>query len=241
MRISTGMTKNKIRAKIIIIAMFAAILVMPVTLMAYENYMTPEALEMLRTGNTYMIVFDPAPGSFTASETASGVRIQPDGQPLPRHRFPHPPILEDYVFDGWRLSDGTRVDGDYLVLTVNITNVEAIWIRYGEEPSYTPATPTPSPATTATPTPSPATTATPSPTPPPSQSAGSPNPPTNPITISLMIFGAVATLGIAAFGIIGLSMRHTVAVGKYRTSAMRYKRESRLAAILGVKNTKSSK
>lgn len=230
MRISTGMTKNKIRAMLIIIAVVSAMLVMPVGVMANDG-LIPDVLSMLRSDGQNMVLFDPTPGSFTEAEAQDGVRIVPVGQPVLRANFPQDPIREGYTFHGWRLSDsGIRVDGD-LVLTDLLTTLEAIWYVYGQGPESTPApSPPPQQSTTQSPTPTP--------TPP---TAGAPNPPTNPITISLMIFGAVVALGIAAYGIVNLSMRHTVAVGKYRTNVMRYKRESRLEAILGIKNKKPRK
>ena len=220
MRISNGMTKYKIR--LVIIALVLAMLVMPVNVMA--------------TGTERnMVLFDPTPGSFTEAETLSGVRFQPIGQPMPRTNFPPTPVRDGYVFHGWRFSEsGIPVQGEYLVLTDLLTTLEAIWYPYSQAPTTSP-TPTPPPQG-ATPTPAPAT-----PTPPPSKYAGAPNPPTNPITISLMIFGAVASLGIAAYGIVNLSMRQRVAVGKYRVNSMRYKRESRLEAILGIKRSRPPK
>lgn len=239
MRISNGVTKNSIRAILILLAMVSATFIMPFTLMAsYDDYTTPEMFEMLRADGRNMVLFDPTPGRFTEDETQSGVRFQPIGQPLPRVNFPPDPIRDGHVFAGWRLGgNGTHIDDD-LVLTDMLTTLEAMWYVYGQEPA---ATPTPQHETSPTPTPTPQQTATPTPTPPTSQSAGAPNPPTSPITISLMIFGAVTGLGLAAFGIISLYTRQSVAVGRYRTSVMRYKRESRLVAILGIKSNKPRK
>jgi len=242
---STMINKNKIQAVLIIIALILAICVRPITLAAYydyNGYITPDFLEMMRNENTYIVVFDPSPGTFTESETLQGMRFVAAGQPLPRSEFPSNPVRESYTFDGWSLN-GIRVEGESLNVPDLLTTVEAIWIAYGEAPTQTSPTPvpatSPTPAPAASPAPSPAPTATPAP-----QSAGSPNPQnptTNPITISLMIFGAVAMLGIAAFCIVNLSMRHTVAVGKYNRNAMRYKRESRLTSILGVGGKKNDR
>jgi len=235
MRISTKIIENKIRAVLIVMALVVAITINPVAAMAYEydrydEYAITEMLEMLRVGGHFMVLFEPAPGAFTEVETRDGMRFVPVGQRLPRSEFPYAPVREGYAFDGWRLYD-ERVYGDYLDVTDHHT-LEAIWVRYDE--ATTTATPSPTPTSDAT--------ATPSPTP--SQSAGAPNPQnptTSPLAISLMIFGAVAALGIAAFSIVSLSMRHTVAVGKYRKNAMRFKRESRLVSMLGIGNSKQSR
>jgi len=236
------MKKNKIQTILIIIALVTAIFAKPAMLMAYDDYMTPDMFAMLRANNSVMVVFDPTPGAFTYAETNSGIRVVDAGQSLPRANFPYAPIRDGYTFDGWRFEDGTRADGYYLQVgnQSDIITLAAIWVAYGEATTSTPA-PAHSPSPTPTPVPahSPSPTPTSSPTPPPT--AGMPNPSTNPITISLMIFGAVATLGIAAFGIISLSMRHTAAVEKYRTNAMRYKRESRLTSLLGIGNSKLPK
>ncbi|MCL2404144.1 MAG: hypothetical protein FWC92_01225 [Defluviitaleaceae bacterium] len=243
MRISTETCSNKIKTILIIAALVVAICLNPVTLAAYDDgYMSPEIQEMLRTENALMVSFNPAPGVFTEAETRQGIRWVAAGASLPRFEFPYTPVREGHTFDGWS-HNGVRIDGDYIVVSDFMT-LEAIWVAYGEASTYTPSTsPTPSPSppppgATATPAP----TSTPSPTTPPT--AGMPNPPnptTNPIAISLMIFGAVAALGITAFSIINMTMRHTVAVGKYRRNAMRYKRESRLTSILGVGNKQDNK
>jgi len=230
MRILSGNERNKIRAALIIIALVMAICVKPVTLAAYEygEYDTmQELLATLRVDGFNMVLFEPAPGMFTESETQGGMRFVPVGHVLLRTDFPYAPIREGYSFDGWQL-DGNRVYGEYLTVNDHLT-LEAIWVTYGES-TYTPQGSSPTPAPTAT--------ATPTPTQSPSAGAPNPNPTTSPITISLMIFGAVATLGIAAFSIVSLSMRHVVAVGSYRKNAMRFKRESRLASILGVGSKK---
>jgi len=209
----------------------------------YDEGPVPDLIDMLRADGRFMVLFDPTPGEFTETENLSGVRTVDAAHPIlprsyfpnasPNDYFPYDPVRYGYTFDGWRRSeDGSRVEGDYFEVTGITTILEAMWIRYGDAPA---ATPTPIPGTSPSPTP----TATPTPTP--SPSAGSPNPTTNPLAISLMIFGAVAVLGIAAFSIINLSMRHTAAVDDYRTNAMRYKRESRLVSMLGIGNGKTPK
>jgi len=54
------------------------------------------------------------------------------------------------------------------------------------------------------------------------------NPQTNPIMISMMIFGAVMALGLASFGIVSIAKRQTAAAEVYRTKSTRYNREKRL-------------
>lgn len=248
MRISTAIKENKIRVMFIVIAMVVALCVSPMTLKAYniyDVYTIEELIEMMRTDNNFMVLFEPSPGHFTM-ETHQGIRFVLAGQPLSREEFPYPPIREGYIFDGWS-NNGVRVEGDYLEVP-NFLTLSAIWVRDDEGATQTPSTtpaPSPTPAPPAT-TPVPGATPTPTPSPSPTPTTGSQgpqgqNPITSPITISFMIFGAVVALGITALTIVNLSMRHTVAVGKYRKNAMRYKRESRITSILGVGNKKISK
>ena len=235
MRTSTKIKSNMIRALLYAIALTVAISVKPATLMAYEGYDSYgsyelfELLELFRTNGQHMVIFDPSPGNFPATETAGGWRLKAAGERLARYEFPPDPYRYGYVFEGWHIN-GERVDEDYLVI-VNDLNLGALWASYG----YATAT-TPSPSPDATPSPTPTTSPTPTPAPAQQPSAPNPNPPnptTNPIAISLMIFGAVTALGTAAFGIINLFMRHMVAVGQYNAIATRFKRESRLVKMLG--------
>ena len=62
--------------------------------------------------------------------------------------------------------------------------------------------------------------------------SGRPNPQTNPIQISLMIFGAVVTLGLTTYGIISITKKQIDATKEYRTNAARYNREKRLTDML---------
>jgi len=47
-----------------------------------------------------------------------------------------------------------------------------------------------------------------------------------------MIFGAVMTLGLAAYGIVSIAKKQTAASEAYRTNAARYDREKRLTDML---------
>jgi len=175
--------------------------------------------------NRFIVVFDPNDGAFPDTETRDGVRFVLIEDPTLTDFPPHP-VRDGYVFNGWQLPGGTRLETDYLEVSEDMGLI-AIWIRYGEQPTITPgptpAGPTPTPAPTTTPA------STPTPTP---QDAQRPNPGTNPIAISFMIFGAVLALGIATFGIVKLATRHALASGQYRIDAARYERESRLEKML---------
>jgi len=234
---------KKIRAVLTALAVVIAMAVGSVTTMAdgynYTENEMYDLLEMLRVNDQFMIIFDPTPGEFTEAEVQSGMRTVDVGSILPYDEFPYPPVRYGYSFDGWTLDD-ERIEGDLEVTGFYI--LQAIWVansgETGSETGNTAATPTPTPAATTSPTPTPSPGPTSSPTPTPAPSAGSPNPTTSPITVSLMIFGAVTALGITAYSIISLSMKQSVAVGKYQKNAMRYKRESRLESMLGVGNKK---
>ena len=242
MGIQAKIKPNQVRAMLAAIIMAAAICVAPITVMAEEDYNYPPGydyglIDILAADGMFMVLFEPFPGYFPEGYPQDAVRFVRRDNNLYRVDFPPDPVRDGYVFDGWRVRDvGQRVDGYYFTPTVVQTTLEAIWVPYGGETASTP-TPTPDPGATPTPTPPPEATPAPgaSPTPTP-HSAPQPNPPhnpsTNPITISFMIFGAVATLGIAAYGVINLYLRHNMAIGKYQAQAARNKRESRLVELL---------
>jgi len=79
----------------------------------------------------------------------------------------------------------------------------------------------------ASPSPSPSPAPTPAATPGPGQ-----NPQTSPIRISLLIFGSVMTLGLAAFGMVSVARKQAVAAEAYRSKSARFDREKRLSDLL---------
>jgi len=211
----------------------------PITVMAfeyddyYDNNDYYYNIERAFSLDRVIVAFNPSPGTFPATETADGLRYPNRGETLTN--FPPNPTRDDgYVFSGWQLPSGDTLTATYLVVNDNI-NLTAIWVRYSEAPDATPPpSPSPSPEPGASPSPSPAP-ATPSPTPNPDDKAQDgyrPNPGTNPIAISFLIFGAVIGLGITAYFIIKLTTQHTIAKEQYRTDAARYKREARLTEFL---------
>jgi len=188
-----------------------------------------------RMFDVLIVSFDPAPGVFPASETSDGIRYPNRGETMTN--FPPNPTRDDgYVFGGWRLPGGDVLTATYLIVNSNM-ELSAIWVRQDEAPEATTtpppeATPAPTPYPGASPSPAPPT---PSPTPNPddkAQDAQRPNPGTNPIAISFIIFGAVIGLGMAAFSIVKLTAKHAVASDKYRTDKVRYDRETRLREFL---------
>jgi len=230
--------KRKWIRKLLIVLIFiiAATVTGPQVMMASYNNEYNENERML---DRLIVMFDPTPGVFPASEVLEGVRLVPRGDTLTD--FPPNPTRNDgYVFDGWRLSGGDTLTAPYLVVNDYIT-LTAIWISAEDAPAATPTpTPGPSPEPGASPTPSPAPT-TPSPAPTPDNKeheAYRPNPGTNPIAISFMIFGAVLGLGIAAFGTVKLVTKHAMANEQYHTNTTRYKREARLTEFLEEDDTK---
>jgi len=209
------------------ILVFAAAIANPLTLVAMENE-DARAYQFER----YIVMFYAAEGGeFPASEAAGGIRFVPIGDTLTRDQFPPNPTRYGYVFDGWRFRDsGAMLDRDYIVVNSNI-NLDAVWIRYGDTPTQTPG-PSPTPGASPSPTPAPGASPSPAPTATPNKDAARPNPGTNPIAISFLIFGAVIGLGFASFGIIKITARHFSAAGQYRIDETRYKRENRLTNFL---------
>jgi len=213
-----------IQGALLVLALAAVALARPITVMAEANQF-----------DRYMVDFNPNYGEFPESETLDGTRFVSVGGTLTD--FPPNPTRDGYVFDGWQFVSGARsgqrLEESSLVVDESVMLLAALWVTYGEQTTSTPppaATPSPTPGA-ASPTPAP-TSPSPTPTPASSSDAGRPNPTTSPIAISFMIFGAVMTLGLAAFGIIKLVARHSVANGKYRTDTARYMREARLDDLL---------
>jgi len=205
----------------------------PLTVSASEQYYEIERYSFDRL----FVVFDPNYGEFPAEETADGVRLPLRGETLTD--FPPNPIRAGYTFDGWRLPGGETLTQNYLVVNGDIA-LTAMWVPYGTPPQNTPL-PTQSPAPGASPSPTPAVSPSPSPSPSPgaasptpnkAQDGYRPNPGTNPLAISFLIFLAVIGLGIAAFSIIKLAVRHAEAKDQYKADATRYEREARLTDFL---------
>jgi len=102
------------------------------------------------------------------------------------------------------------------------------------EPSYTPS-PTPSPSSSPSPTPCPVPQPSCTPIPTPSSPCPvdtRPNPNTNPLQLSFLIFCAVLLTGLSSIGIISLSKKHRSQTSNYNIAMTRHKRESRLAKYL---------
>jgi len=204
----------KLKVKLLIIfVLITATWASPLTLMAADT----ARAQMER----HIVVFDPYQGAFPASETRDGVRFVPVGGSTLTD-FPPNPEREGYIFDGWRLPGGARLETNYLFVNEAVA-LTAMWRAYGEEATHTlppnPQTQSPAPTTSPSPTPTP-------------HDAARPNPSTNPLAISFLVSFAVLALGIAAFGIIKLTARHAMATGQYMVDATRYEREARLADLL---------
>ena len=182
------------------------------------------------TFDRYIISFDPNGGTFPESETAEGIRFVRIGET--ETDLPPDPTRANYVFSGWQfLNSGAMLEANYIVATENF-QLQAVWVHYTDAPDATPAA-SPTPGAGASPTPGASPSPTPAgPTPTPNKDAQRPNPTTNPIAISFMIFGAVLVLGMSAFGVIKLSVRHAEATGRYKVDASRYNREARLQDYL---------
>lgn len=183
---------------------------------AYTNTDTnTQATAVTQTTQTATItaIFDPSPGVFAAGE--NGLRPGTNGTVITN--IPTP-MLSGYIFVDWRLPGGNTHTGN-LILTEDI-RLTAIWVPV--------ATPTPNPSPTPEATPAP----TASPTPAPGNTGSLPNPQTNPVQISLMIFGTVMIAGIAAFSIIKIRRKHMAAADEYRSNVARYNREKRIMDLL---------
>ena len=165
----------------------------------------------------FAVGFNPAPGSFTDTNE-TGIRIGGAGELITD--MPANPTRSGYTFGGWRLPNGNTLSGQMTI--VGDMLLTAIW--------------NPNPSTSSTPSPSssPAPSATPRPsaTPAPGQTGHRPNPQTNPLTISFMIFGCIALAGTAVFGITKLARKQLDAKGQYQADMTRYNRESRLVDIV---------
>ena len=154
--------------------------------------------------DTLTAIFDPNPGTFATGE--SGLRIGPYGTNI--NNIPTP-LLSGYIFIDWRLPNGHSLNNGNLSLREDI-RLTAIWLAD--------ATVTPAP--------------TPSPTPAPGNPGTLPNPQTNPVQISITIFGAVLIAGISALGIMKISRKQMAAAGDYRSKVARYNREKRIMDLM---------
>lgn len=196
------------------------------------------------------VMFDPQGGTFPPEETDGGIRLPFRGETI--YDFPPNPLRPGYVFDGWRLPGGEVLTANYLVVDSD-TTLNAIWVSYGSGQQNTPApgtSPSPAPGTSPSPSPAPGTSPSPvptaspspgpavSPTPDKAQEGYRPNPGTNPLAISFLIFGAVIGLGIAAFGIIKIAAKHNLAKEQFKTDKARYEREARLTDFLEEEDVK---
>jgi len=205
----------------------------PLTVIASEHYYEAETFRFDRL----FVVFDADGGTFPPEETADGIRLPFRGETV--NDFPPNPTRTGYVFDGWRLPGGETLTANYLVVDSDIV-LTAIWAPYSSGGQNTPApgtSPSPTPAPGTSPSPTPVASASPSPgsaspSPDKAQEGYRPNPGTNPLAISFLIFGAVIGLGIAAFSIIKIAARHAQAKEQFMTDKARYEREARLTDFL---------
>jgi len=123
--------------------------------------------------------------------------------------LPTEPIRQGYSFYEWRLPDEASLDTS-LVMNNDIMLV-AVW-EESTETSNAGAETTQSPPASVN------------------------NPLTSPTSISLMIFGAVILLGTAVAGLYNLSVKHTIAEGRYHTYITRCVREMKI--LIHTKNRK---
>ena len=144
----------------------------------------------------YVAAFNPFPGTFTGDET--GLRFGRSGSMI--RGMPENPVRQGAIFDGWRLPNGSPLDGT-LVIQRDIM-LTAIWNSYTESGAAS--------VTSVTPI------------------ERRPNPQTSPIVVSVVIFGAVIFLGLTTFGIFRLRSRQAAATGKYHAAMARYVREIRI-------------
>ena len=158
------------------------------------------------TPRQYAVSFNPAPGAFTGNET--GIRIGTYNTAITN--LPNAPTRTGYTFGGWRLPNGNIHAGAQLTISGDMT-LTAVWA----------ANPAASPSPTPTPTPTPA-----------PGGGARPNPQTNPLYISFMIFGITITAGLAAFGILVLAKKHILAEEQYRSDVARFNREQRIVDMI---------
>ena len=144
----------------------------------------------------FVVAFNPFPGAFTGDET--GLRFGRNFSTL--RDMPESPVRQGYIFDGWRLPNGSPLN-DLLVVRDDIM-LTAIWNSSTESGAAT---------TTST-----------------IQVEIRPNPQTSPLVVSVMIFIAVTLLGLTAFGIFRLCTGQATAAGKYQAAMVRYVREIRI-------------
>ncbi|MCL2405652.1 MAG: InlB B-repeat-containing protein [Defluviitaleaceae bacterium] len=151
----------------------------------------------------YVAVFNPFPGVFNGYEI--GIRFGRNAAVVDELPIP---MRQGYIFNGWRVPGGAGVPSgtilnseDTLTLRSDIV-LMAVW----EEDAYAESN-----GAEASPPVEPR-----------------PNPATNPIAISLMIFGAVITLGVALAGICTLKVKQATAEGKYHAYITRYVREMKI-------------
>ena len=153
----------------------------------------------------YVVNFSAGYGTFPGNE--SGLRLGTYGTVI--NNLPAAPTRAGYTFEGWQLPNGNIHVYGSITIRGDMT-ITAVW--------------TPVPA--ASPSPSP------SPTPTPAPSAPRPNPQTNPLQISVTIFGVVITLGLAVFGILNLAKKQMAAQGQYRADIARFNREKRIMDLV---------
>ena len=150
--------------------------------------------------NFYIVAFNPHPGVHSApGET--GIRVGVRNSVV--HNIPATPVHTGHVFGGWRLPNGSVLTGP-LTITGNMT-LTAIWTPVGGGG----ATPGPSSK-------------------PPGQPGNRPNPQTDPIQVSFLIFGAVLLTGVAAYTVLKLAKKHAEAADQYLVDTTRYNREKRI-------------
>ena len=200
------------------------VLAMPFTVIANES--EAEAQQHRYMFEHLIVMFDPNGGEFPPEEVQEGVRWVTPGTTITD--FPPNPTREGFTFDGWRLPNSEILQENSLLVNADI-NLVAMWRSYADPPANTPS-PSPTPLASPSPTPQGGATATPTATP--NKDAARPNPGTNPIAISFLIFFAVIGIGVAAFHMIKITARHAKATEQYRLDATRYERESRLAEFI---------
>jgi len=160
----------------------------------------------------YVVGFNPAPGAF-ANANESGMRLGDYGTIV--NNIPQAPTRAGYTFGGWRLPNGNTLSGNQLTIRGDMI-LTAIWTA----------------SAAASPSPSPSPNPSPSPSPTPGQAGARPNPQTNPISISFMIFGVVLVGGMSAFGIMKLARKQLAIEGQYRTDVARFNREKRITDLI---------